>query len=62
MKKALLLIACEDGTLILNPLPNGKLLDWFKLKAFADYKIYITEKLKFVLKRVKTHCGKRRKC
>ena len=32
-----------------NPLPNDKILDWFKLKAFTDDKINVTEKLKFVL-------------
>ena len=35
-----------------NPLPNDKMLDWLKLKAFADGKINVTEKLKFVLVRV----------
>ena len=39
-----------DGFLhLFNPFPNGKLLDWSKLKAFADDKINVTEKLKFVL-------------
>ena len=33
----------------INFLPNDKMLDWFKLKAFADDKINVTEKLKFVL-------------
>ena len=33
----------------LNSLPNDKILDWFKLKAFANDKIYVNEKLKFVL-------------
>ena len=32
-----------------NPLPNNKILDRTKLKAFADDKINMTEKLKFVL-------------
>ena len=42
---------------------NGKFLDWSKLKAFADAKLNLAEKLKFVLGRVeKKHCGKRRKC
>ena len=35
-----------------NSLPNDKLLDWSKLKAIADVKINVTEKLKFVLGRV----------
>ena len=38
--------------LYFNPLPNDKFLDWSKLKALADDKIIVTEKLKFVLGRV----------
>ena len=37
---------------IFNSLPNNKILDWSKLKAFADDKINVTEKLKFLLERV----------
>ena len=33
-------------------LPNDKFLDWSKLKAFADDKLNLAEKLKFVLERV----------
>ena len=29
-------------------LPNNKILDWSKLKAFADDKIEVTQKLKIV--------------
>ena len=36
----------------LNSLPNNKILDWSKLKAFADDKINVTENLKFVLRNV----------
>ena len=36
----------------LNSLPNDKILDWSKLKAFADDKINVTEKMKFVLAKV----------
>ena len=32
-----------------NSLPNKKFLDWSKFKAFADNKINVIEKLKFVL-------------
>ena len=32
----------------LNSLPNDKILDWPKFKAFADDKINVTENLKFV--------------
>ena len=34
------------------------MVDWSNLKAFADYKIYDTEKLKFVLGRVENIMGK----
>ena len=47
---------------ILNPLPNNKILDLSKSKAFADDKINVTEKVKFVLESIKKHCEKRRKC
>ena len=32
----------------INPLPNDNILDWSKLKAFADDKIKVTESMKFV--------------
>ena len=35
-----------------NSLPNDSILDWSKLKALADDKIIVTEKLKFVFGRV----------
>ena len=35
-----------------NPLPNNKILDWSKFKAFADDKINMTEKLKFLFRKV----------
>ena len=37
---------------LVNSLPNDTILDWSKFKAFADDKINVTEKLKFVLVRV----------
>ena len=37
---------------------NNKFLDWSKLKAYADDKINITEKLKFVFGRVENIVGK----
>ena len=40
------------------PLSNNKNLDWSKLKAFADDKIDVSEKLKFVLGRVENIVGK----
>ena len=42
-------------------LPNNKILDLSKLKGFADDKINVTKKLKFVLGRVE-NIGKRKKC
>ena len=39
-----------------------KILNRTKLKAFADDKINVTEKLKLVLVRVEKHCRKWRKC
>ena len=41
-----------------NSLPNDKILDWSRLKALADDKINVTEKLKFVLRRVENIVGK----
>ena len=41
-----------------NSLPNNKILDWSKLKAFADNKINWTENLKIVLGRVENIVGK----
>ena len=41
-----------------NRLPNDEILDWSKLKAFADDKINVTEKMKFVLERVENNVGK----
>ena len=38
--------------MVINSLPNDKILDLTKLKAFADDKTNVTEKLKFVLGRV----------
>ena len=39
-------------------LPNNKTFDWSKLKAFADNKIIVIQKLKFVLGRVENIVGK----
>ena len=49
------------GTLrlnIFNSLPNNKILDWSKLKEFADNNINATEKLELVLGRVENIVGK----
>ena len=44
-------------------IPNSKVLDWSKLKAFAEDKINVTEKKKneICLGMGRKHCGKRRK-
>ena len=34
------------------------ILDWSKLKAFADNKVYVTEKLKFAFGRLENITGK----
>ena len=50
------------GTLLLcfnfNSLPNDKILDWSKLKAFADDKMNVNQKLKFDTGRVENIVGK----
>ena len=42
----------------INSLPNDKILDWSKLKAFADDKINVNEKFKFGLGMVEKIMGK----
>ena len=42
----------------LNSLPNVKFLDWFELRALAEDKINVIEKVKFVLGRVENIMGK----
>ena len=45
--------------ILINSLPNDKILDWSKLKAFADKKINLNEKkIKLVLGRVENTVGK----
>ena len=46
-----------DVWLQINSLPNDKILDSSKLKAFEDDIIYVTQKLKFVLRRVENIVG-----
>ena len=48
----------KNVTTNINSSPNNKILGWSKLKAFADDKIHMTEKLKFVLERVENIVGK----
>ena len=42
----------------LNPLPNNKFIDWSKLKALADSRINVTEKVQFDLGMVENIMGK----
>ena len=43
---------------IFNYLPSDKVLDSYKLKAFADDTLYLAEKLKFVLEKEENIVGK----
>ena len=48
---------------IVNPLPDDKISDWSKLKAYADDKFKnVTQNIKVVFSLDRKHCGKRRKC
>ena len=38
------------------------MLDWSELKAFAENRIIVTEKLKVYVRKGRKQCGKRRKC
>ena len=42
----------------INPLPGDKILDWSKLKAFADHKSNVTQNIKVVLYRIENIVGK----
>ena len=44
--------------MLVNSLPNNKILDWSKLKVFADHKSNLIENLNFVLERVEKILGK----
>ena len=46
------------GSHRINSLSNDKILDWSKLKAFADDKLDMAENLKYVLGRVENIVGK----
>ena len=52
---------CLDFSTIMlfgNSLPDDKILDLSKFKAFADDKIIVTQKLKFTLGRIENIVGK----
>ena len=44
---------------VFNTIPSEKVLDMTKFKAFADDKIILTQKSKFMLERVENIVGKR---
>ena len=48
----------KSSYILINCLPNDKVLDLSNLKGFADDKRKMTQKLKFVLERVKYIVGK----
>ena len=43
---------------LLKSLPNNEILDWFEFRAFADDKINVTEKMKFIQGRMVNIVGK----
>ena len=47
---------------VFNSSPNEKILDQSKLKAFAEDNLKVIQMAKFLLVKVKKHCGERRKC
>ena len=49
-------------TIIFNPLPEDRILDLSKLKAFADNKLKMIQMAKFVPDTIENIVGKRRKC
>ena len=50
-------LAPHSGSSITS-VPNDKILDQSKLKAFADVKLNVNQNLKFELERVETNAGK----
>ena len=51
-------MAFANTPCLLKPVPNDKVLDWFKLKAFADDRTRVAENLKFAFERVENIVGK----
>ena len=44
---------------MINSLPNNKILDWSKPKAFADQNLYVAQIMIYVFGRVENIVGKR---
>ena len=51
-------LATEERGARLNSLPNDKILDQSKLKAFADYRLKVIHVTKFVLDKIENIVGK----
>ena len=51
----------ENEKMLIDTLPNDKTFDLSKLKAFADDKTNLTQKLKFEVRKGRKHCGKKDK-
>ena len=47
---------------VLTLLPNDKIFDWSKFKAFADDKLNVIPKIEICFGENRKHCGKKRKC
>ena len=58
LKEKVEMLVTSISYFFVNSLPNNKFLDWSKLKAFADNKIKLAEKLQFDLGRVENIVGK----
>ena len=52
------IIGKEENVLLINFLPNDKILDWTKLKTFADDKLDIAKTMISVYDRVENIVGK----
>ena len=57
-KRLKIICPCCVGCPFLNPLPDNKILDQTKLKAFADYKLNVTKIIISVFDRVENIVGK----
>ena len=55
-------ICSDKSNLSFNSLPDDKILNYSKLKACADNKIHVTQKIEVCYGMSRKYCGKRRKC
>ena len=56
--KLCFIVLRETVQIVVNPLPDDKISDWSKLKAFADTKLNVTQNIKVVLHRIENIVGK----